>query len=897
MAVARLAMAHSGRLFAATGDVEYPPTSLDLNQPKGYAFGLFFSDDGGATWAAPQCNSATADPGTFLTQVLANPQNGNLYLSSSSGLFRSTDGGNCWTNITPPGAGQVDDIAIQQFSGKTRLIASIQQGQKSTATIGQAVVATLNADAATPVWNQTFQGANAIGQLDPKQLGIGRIRLAARDDVAYAAVPVNDVVTVFQELPVFGDFFWVKKGDASHGCYGGQCNFYDLVVTINPANSLDLVVGGISVNRSTDGGKSFTDLFPSHADTHALAFDPWTPNLLWVGNDGGVEQIQLTSTGVAGTWVERNNSMSTALFLGFSMSSSDPTGQQVAGGLQDNGTMSRRVGRLWNFVSGGDGNATGEDGADASLVYYQITANSGTKVFRNTDKASIGQAAALVNDPRHPGNILGTSVDVDSSTFQLYQGSSASTGKHIQWTCSDPTPQNATDAIMAVLVLPDSTYLIGTQEGLIWKVNPANLQPNVVTCLQKDVDLGLLVWFGAPKFAPGASPVAQGQITGLALDPRDPSGQSFYATLGRYDQWRIVHFAYQAPTKPWWVATPIAANFPHAKTPSCLDCFSPGGTIFGPIVVDPVATGRVYVGTDDGLFVGTQDNVGNWNWTADQSFPEVWVEGLGVTQKLPVASNVAVRASTFGRSMLERVFPMAISTQRNSSSAAVYAIDHKYEWQRSPTATLAIHYELAQPVSAVLIDVQVLQHGDLSPMFRRLTVTAEGREATLPVTIIYGGKATPLTADSDGILVVLRDAKGRVITEERKPIKLRWRRADAQTVYVEAVAHLMSGAPEPVTAELDISGLGRIKTPDSLAFRKAEKVIFEAPSQVETSLGTADFVSWTAFRGDGSTIQNDVRATAEGRRLEVEADSDSVVRANYRIPPPRVRPGVASKPH
>lgn len=886
MAVARLAMGSTGRLFAATGDAEFSPGGLDINIPRGYAFGLFVSDDGGATWSAPACNSGAASPATAISQVLANRQNGNVYVSSSNGLFRSTDSGACWEAITPPGAGRVDDIAISQVDGKTRLIASIQQGAGSTATIGQAVVATLDADAATPVWKPTLQGGTAIAALDPKKIGIGRIRLAAKDDVAYAAVPVNDVVTVFQGLPFFGDFIWIKQGNASDGCYGGQCAFYDLVVTINPENSQDVIVGGVSVNRSTNGGKTFTDLFPSHPDTHALAFDPWIPNLLWVGNDGGVEQIQLSPTGSIGSWLERNSGMATDLFLGFSISSSDPTGQQVAGGLQDNGTMTRISGRSWRYVDGGDGNGTAEDAKDPSIVYYQVSANSGPTIFRSPGGAAIGQANGMANDPRRPGVLLGTGVDADSSTFQLYQGSQASTGDKIQWTCADPTPQSLKDAVMAVLVLPDGSYMVGTQEGLLWKVDAASLQANAITCFQNDVILGVLVWFGAPKVAAGGPGIAQGQITGLALDPKDSSGQSFYATLGRYDQWRVVHFAYQAPKKPWWIATPIAANFPHANTPSCLDCFSSSGTFFGPIAVDPVETGRVYVGTDDGLYVGNQDNGGTWNWAADQSFPEVWVEGLGVTQKLPVTSNTVVRASTFGRAMWERVFPKAQFTAA-AWWVRAYVLDRPFEWQRAPEAIVAVEYGAADhqveiPVKRVSIEVQVLNHGEPLRNFLCKPVEVQGSGGSFPITVVYGGKETPLALDSDALRIVLRDYEGQVLVKEEVPMKLRWRRPDGRGLYLETVAHVQSGAPLRSTAVLRVANSGQVQTPDTLTFERGAEVIIEAPSQVETPLGPAEFVSWTNLKTNGRDLFSDSKAH-KSPHLVFKLNEDSVVYANYRV--------------
>lgn len=75
-----------------------------------------------------------------------------------------------------------------------------------------------------------------------------------------------------------------------------QC-FYDLILTVDPANENILFAGGIDVLKSTNAGNSWTQITNSygycglqyvHADQHAMVFQPGSSSVTIFGNDGGV---------------------------------------------------------------------------------------------------------------------------------------------------------------------------------------------------------------------------------------------------------------------------------------------------------------------------------------------------------------------------------------------------------------------------------------------------------------------------------------------------------------------------------------------------------------------------------------------------------------------------------
>jgi hypothetical protein len=78
---------------------------------------------------------------------------------------------------------------------------------------------------------------------------------------------------------------------------------------IHPNNPNVLIVGGIDLHRSDDGGVNWTPISLwvkdkcgkgyAHADQHNIQFRPGSPNEVAFANDGGVDYS--TNAGLAGT--------------------------------------------------------------------------------------------------------------------------------------------------------------------------------------------------------------------------------------------------------------------------------------------------------------------------------------------------------------------------------------------------------------------------------------------------------------------------------------------------------------------------------------------------------------------------------------------------------------------
>src|SRR5207245_3875499 len=68
-----------------------------------------------------------------------------------------------------------------------------------------------------------------------------------------------------------------------HGGWFGWCD----VIACAPDDESILIYGGVDLERSTDGGTSWSTL-PMHADQHAAVFAPSNSNVVYFANDGGL---------------------------------------------------------------------------------------------------------------------------------------------------------------------------------------------------------------------------------------------------------------------------------------------------------------------------------------------------------------------------------------------------------------------------------------------------------------------------------------------------------------------------------------------------------------------------------------------------------------------------------
>jgi S1-C subfamily serine protease/photosystem II stability/assembly factor-like uncharacterized protein len=160
---------------------------------------------------------------------------------------------------------------------------------------------------------------------------------------------------------------------------------YFSLLRVDPSDDKYLYVGGISMYRSKDGGKTFkADASRGvHADQHVLWINPKDGRHMIVGCDGG---FYLTHDR-AENW-DHLNTMAIAQFYHIAICPHQP--YRVAGGLQDNGSWcgpsislsgTGPINEDWVSVGGGDGFVCRVDPEDPDLVYGE--SQNGSMFRRN----------------------------------------------------------------------------------------------------------------------------------------------------------------------------------------------------------------------------------------------------------------------------------------------------------------------------------------------------------------------------------------------------------------------------------------------------------------------------------------------------------------------------------
>ena len=328
--------------------------------------GLYKSTDAGATWT--QITSGFGSQ-THFAAVKVSPTNTNMIFAAlasgywhlgnpgNEGLWRSTDAGITWTRTLNVQDG-FDVLPHPSISG--RVYGATGGGVSS----GGFYISTNNGSS----WTKSSAGLPAGEQ-------IGRIQIAlspSQPSTIYSLVYTeSDTMKLYKSTNDGAN--WFSTGS---NFYSGQ-GWYDLVIGVNPMNVNEAYIGDAELRRSTNGGTSFSYVGGSywsqsmHVDFHYMTFAPSNSAYRYVGCDGGIYR----STNNGSSWVNLN-SLPT---LQYYRISSHPTNQNfLIGGAQDNGLYRTTNGGsgTWGLVSTGDGMESFFDHTNPNIVYAS-TQNGG----------------------------------------------------------------------------------------------------------------------------------------------------------------------------------------------------------------------------------------------------------------------------------------------------------------------------------------------------------------------------------------------------------------------------------------------------------------------------------------------------------------------------------------
>src|SRR6266700_1271755 len=413
--------------------------------------GMYRSTDAGKTWT----KTGLADAGQ-VAHIAVHPRNADLVYdavlghafgpNATRGIFRSKDGGKTWEKILfkNDSTGAID-LAMDPANPRI-LYAGFWQAVRRPWEL-------VSGGAGSGIWKSTDGGDTWKDITRSRGLPEGII-----GKIGLAVSPVShDRVWALVEADS-GGLFRSNDGGATWTRSSGdneirQRAWYFTHVVADPGNADGVYVLNVTLLKSVDGGKTFTNLHAPHGDHHALWIDPRDPQRMINGNDGGAT----VSQNGGATWSTLDN-QPTAQFYHVITTTHFP--YRLCGAQQDNSTVciASRTDRLgitgkdWYEVSGGESGWIAARQDDPDIVFAGSYGGYITRFDRRT-----GQARAVNAWPDNP---MGWGAR--DSTYRF------------QWTFPIVlSPLNPADLFIGAQVLFKSV-----DEGLSWQVISPDLTRN-----------------------------------------------------------------------------------------------------------------------------------------------------------------------------------------------------------------------------------------------------------------------------------------------------------------------------------------------------------------------------------------------------------------------------------
>ncbi len=582
-------------MYLATGDGDAGDTR---------SIGVLKSTNGGATWNTTGLNNSVTSY-FLIRRILIDPSNTqNVFAATSNGIYKTTNGGTNWTLVA---VGSTFDMEFKPGNSSVIYAAG---ATFSISTNGGASFSQVSTGIPTSGCNRM---AVAVTPADPNYVYV------------VASSSSNSGLQGFYRSIVSGSVFTQQTttlnllGYNSNGADAGGQGWYDLCIAASPLNRDEVVVGGVNIWKTTNGGGAWTidgqwvgNGAPFvHADQHDLEYN--INGLLYATNDGSI--YYRTST----AWVEIGGTMNISQIYRIGLSALSPN--RWITGHQDNGT-SIFAGGTYSAMLGGDGMDCFIDRTTNNNVYgtYQYGA------YRRSTTGGSSWSVATTGLSGTPGWVAPWKQDPVNSNL-LYAGYTnlfVSNNLAASWSTLTAIPGSGTIKEFNVSPANNSVIYV-VKSNAVYKTTDAGSSWSNVTS-------NLPVTSASPEWvtcSPTNSNVAWVCFSGYS------NGNKVFMTNNGGSSW-----------------SNISNNLPNIPA-NCM-------------VYQPSTNDLIYVGMDVGVYY--KDNSTN-NWTLwNTGLPNAPISELEITPATPTL----LYAATFGRGV------WAVSLYAPNAPLSSFSVNSNY---------------------------------------------------------------------------------------------------------------------------------------------------------------------------------------------------------------------------
>lgn len=395
--------------------------------------GVWKSSNGGNTWNQL---SSTNNSNFHYCQKIVSIGNGDTVLVlTKTGLYRSANGGNTFTRVLGTG--------IASAGGNIAYDLEVMKNGTMYVTMSSGAS---NGGSMHKSFNSGVSWTNPLTL--PSYLNKDEMEIAVSDNdtnVIYSLVENSGRIVGIIKSSNAGLSFDTTAAhpiDADPGVsqaanikdFSRGQGWYDLSLAVDPNNTNVVVVGGVDLFKTSNGGSSWQQLShwyggfgfqEVHADQHYVCFAPGNSNVCYFTNDGGM-YVSTNFTQAGPTITSKELNYNSTQFYACDIHPNAGSNQYL-GGTQDNGSHALNSATVGSSIE-----VTGGDGAfchiDQDQPQFWFTSYVYTSYYRSSNGGASFTSA--LNTSQTVGSFISPS-DYDDANNKMYLA--GNNGFFVRW--------------------------------------------------------------------------------------------------------------------------------------------------------------------------------------------------------------------------------------------------------------------------------------------------------------------------------------------------------------------------------------------------------------------------------------------------------------------------------